>query len=74
MNISMNRLILSMINVSCSPCRSFKRPIQSEIADYLIRKTAVIARVARRSYKKWTLEDHADEILQGLLMYSSKKL
>ena len=52
MNIGMNRLILSMMNVSCSPCRNFKRPIQSEIADYLIHETAVIARVARRSYKK----------------------
>ncbi|MGY8793054.1 MAG: hypothetical protein ACKVI9_05240 [Gammaproteobacteria bacterium] len=48
----MNRLILSMMNVSCSPYRNFKRSIQSEIADYLIHETAVIARVARRSYKK----------------------
>jgi len=31
-------------------CRNFKRPIQSEIADYLIYETAVMVRVARRSY------------------------
>jgi hypothetical protein len=52
MNIGMNRLILSMMNVSCCPCINLKRPIELEIADYLIHEAAVMVRVACRSYKK----------------------